>query len=118
MFTEATNRSDNSSPPLAGGDKGRGLAPAGAHESASARVAYRRSDRRQGLFARCRAQTPPLIPSRKGRGRFLSRSSSLLWIMIAALALSLAACGKKGPPEPPEGKTDQFPRQYPDPSSL
>jgi predicted small lipoprotein YifL len=38
--------------------------------------------------------------------------------MIAALALSLAACGKKGAPEPPPGKSDNFPRQYPDPSSL
>jgi predicted small lipoprotein YifL len=34
------------------------------------------------------------------------------------VALSLAACGKKGPPELPPGKTDKFPRQYPDPSSL
>jgi predicted small lipoprotein YifL len=40
------------------------------------------------------------------------------WLVIVGLALSVAACGKKGPPEPPEGKTDQFPRQYPDPSSL
>ncbi len=44
--------------------------------------------------------------------------SALLVFTIVALALSLSACGKKGPPEPPEGKTDQFPRQYPDPSSL
>ena len=42
----------------------------------------------------------------------------LLWVVIAALALSLSACGKQSAPEPPEGKTDQFPRQYPDPSSL
>ena len=42
--------------------------------------------------------------------------SALLVFMI--VALSLSACGKKGPPEPPEGKSDQFPRQYPDPSSL
>ncbi len=51
----------------------------------------------------------------RGRGR---PYSALLVFMIVALALSLSACGKKGPPEPPEGKTDQFPRQYPDPSSL
>ena len=42
----------------------------------------------------------------------------LQWVTIAALALSLSACGKKSAPEPPEGKTDQFPRQYPDPSTL
>jgi predicted small lipoprotein YifL len=38
--------------------------------------------------------------------------------MIVALALSLSACGKKGPPEPPDPQTDHYPRQYPDPSSL
>ena len=40
------------------------------------------------------------------------------WIMIFALALSLSACGKSGTPEPPDPKTDHYPRQYPDPSSL
>jgi predicted small lipoprotein YifL len=40
------------------------------------------------------------------------------WIMIVALALSLSACGKKGPPEPPDPQSDKFPRQYPDPSTL
>jgi predicted small lipoprotein YifL len=42
----------------------------------------------------------------------------LQWAVIVALALSLSACGKRSAPELPEGKTDQFPRQYPDPSSL
>ncbi|HZF36369.1 MAG TPA: lipoprotein [Candidatus Angelobacter sp.] len=42
----------------------------------------------------------------------------LQWVAIFALALSLAACGKQGAPEPPDPKTDHFPRQYPDPSSL
>jgi predicted small lipoprotein YifL len=102
--------SGSSSPPLAGG--GRGLAPAGAHGSASASVGYDRSTER--YFARCRAQTPPPSPSRKGRGRFVL----LFGITVAVLALSLSACGKKGAPEPPDPKTDQFPRQYPDPSSL
>jgi predicted small lipoprotein YifL len=46
------------------------------------------------------------------------RRAALQCIMMVALALALAGCGKKGPPEPPEGKTDQFPRQYPDPSTL
>jgi predicted small lipoprotein YifL len=39
-------------------------------------------------------------------------------LALLVLALFLSACGKKGPPEPPGGKPDQFPRQYPDPSSL
>jgi predicted small lipoprotein YifL len=42
----------------------------------------------------------------------------LQWVAIAALALSLSACGKAGPPEPPDPQTDKSPRQYPDPSSL
>ncbi len=42
----------------------------------------------------------------------------LQWVVIAALALALSACGKKGAPEPPEPQSDHFPRQYPDPSSL
>lgn len=35
-------------------------------------------------------------------------------LLALALAVSLAACGKKGPPEPP-GPPDQviYPRQYP-----
>ena len=44
--------------------------------------------------------------------------SSCSWMMIAALAVSLSACGKKGAPEPPDPQSDHFPRQYPDPSSL
>jgi predicted small lipoprotein YifL len=44
--------------------------------------------------------------------------SALLAFMIVALALSLSACGKKGPPEPPDPQSDHFPRQYPDPSTL
>ena len=39
-------------------------------------------------------------------------------LILALAGLPLAACGKKGPPELPEGQTDQFPRQYPDPNEL
>ena len=31
----------------------------------------------------------------------------------AAGAAFLAACGKKGPPEPPNGKESTYPRTYP-----
>lgn len=35
-------------------------------------------------------------------------------LLIAALfALGLAACGKEGPPEPPEGEPVTYPRTYP-----
>jgi predicted small lipoprotein YifL len=39
-------------------------------------------------------------------------------LLIAALALLPAGCGKKGDPELPNGETDEFPRQYPDPDTL
>ena len=41
-----------------------------------------------------------------------------LALILAIAGSALAACGKKGPPELPEGQTDQFPRQYPDPNEL
>ena len=37
--------------------------------------------------------------------------------LFAALGASLAACGRKGPPEPPPGTEDQYPRKYPAPPS-
>jgi predicted small lipoprotein YifL len=38
----------------------------------------------------------------------------VLFLIALSLALpALSACGRKGPPEPPEGST--YPRQYPDP---
>ncbi len=44
---------------------------------------------------------------------------TLLFVALLALAGGgLAACGKKGPPELPEGTTDSFPRQYPDPNEI
>jgi predicted small lipoprotein YifL len=49
------------------------------------------------------------------------RVRELRWcavMLVAALALLPAGCGKKGDPELPNGETDQFPRQYPDPDSL
>ncbi len=36
-----------------------------------------------------------------------------LAIIVVCLALGLAACGKKMPPQPPDGST--YPRQYPKP---
>ena len=34
-------------------------------------------------------------------------------MLICALAAPLAACGKKGPNEPPPGKESTYPKQYP-----
>jgi hypothetical protein len=53
------------------------------------------------------------MESRRGRPY-----GARLALVIVALALSLSACGKKGPPEPPDPQSDNFPRQYPDPSTL
>jgi predicted small lipoprotein YifL len=33
--------------------------------------------------------------------------------LLLALLLPLAACGKKGPLEPPTGEPNTYPRQYP-----
>jgi hypothetical protein len=54
--------------------------------------------------------------SRPIAGVWQRRCASLC--IVVALALTVAACGKRGDPQLPEGKTDEFPRQYPDPSSL
>ncbi len=44
-----------------------------------------------------------------------SRSSAviMLALMVFALALPLAGCGKKGAPSPPPGEPNTFPRSYP-----
>jgi predicted small lipoprotein YifL len=34
-------------------------------------------------------------------------------LVLLAAALPLAACGRKGPPEPPEGADPKVPRRYP-----
>jgi predicted small lipoprotein YifL len=39
-----------------------------------------------------------------------------LLLVLAALLLPLAACGKRAPPEPPPGEVNQFPRTYPNPN--
>lgn len=42
----------------------------------------------------------------------LLRTLALL-LLVAALAGPLAACGKKGPPIPPDGEDSTYPRSYP-----
>jgi hypothetical protein len=46
----------------------------------------------------------------------VSRPRARALLVAAAAALMLASCGKKGPPEAPEGST--YPRVYPKPSSM
>ena len=96
MLRDATSRKETNSPSLAGGLDRR-------------RASFDQHRMRSFLCATKNFPHPELVEGRR---------IVLQWIMIAALALSLAACGKQGPPEPPAGKTDKFPRQYPDPSSL
>ena len=38
---------------------------------------------------------------------------AILLLMFAMLALAPAACGRKGAPVLPPGKTDEFPSKYP-----
>jgi predicted small lipoprotein YifL len=68
-----------------------------------------------GKFMRCKGLRRGALLRAAARGR---STSALLAFMIVAVALSLSACGKKGPPEPPDPQSDHFPRQYPDPSTL
>jgi predicted small lipoprotein YifL len=52
----------------------------------------------------------PRISSRSARWA----KSFVLLTLLAAFALPLAACGKKGPLDPPPGSEDsQYPRSYP-----
>jgi predicted small lipoprotein YifL len=37
----------------------------------------------------------------------------MLLLLLATVALAPAACGRKGAPVLPPGKTDQFPSKYP-----
>lgn len=37
----------------------------------------------------------------------------VMLLLICALAAPLAACGKKGKLEPPDGEKTDYPRQYP-----
>ncbi|MBI4184868.1 MAG: hypothetical protein HY521_12825 [Proteobacteria bacterium] len=45
------------------------------------------------------------------RGRRLARAVAV--VLFAAALTALAACGKKGPPEPPPGEPITYPRTYP-----
>ena len=42
----------------------------------------------------------------------------ILMAFVLALAAPLAACGRKGPPEPPPGADEKYPRGYPSGSSA
>lgn len=40
-----------------------------------------------------------------------------VWLMLAlVIALPLAACGKRAPPDPPPGVKDTYPKFYPNPN--
>ena len=41
------------------------------------------------------------------------RRVGMLMVLCAALALGMAACGKKGNLKPPAGEKSSFPRSYP-----
>lgn len=43
----------------------------------------------------------------------MSRSVILSVLMLALVAPVLAACGKKGDPNPPSGSSAPYPRKYP-----
>jgi predicted small lipoprotein YifL len=41
------------------------------------------------------------------------RAIAALVLLVAALALPLAGCGKKGAPSPPADQPNTYPRSYP-----
>ena len=45
-----------------------------------------------------------------GRGGIWGRAAPVIVLLIA---LALAGCGRKGPPQPPPGVPDVYPRTYP-----
>lgn len=58
------------------------------------------------------------MPGRFSSGQFIARWARrfTLLALLGALALPLAACGKKGPLDPPPGTEESphpYPRQYP-----
>jgi predicted small lipoprotein YifL len=44
--------------------------------------------------------------------------SVLALVLAAALMGTLSACGKRGAPEPPPGQKNEYPRNYPNPSTY
>lgn len=51
-------------------------------------------------------------PSHRGPAR------ALALLLVCALALGVAACGKRGKPELPEGEKDTLPQVYPAPGTY
>ena len=63
-----------------------------------------------------KARTDENRITRKRMARILATA-----LVAVGLSVSLSACGKKGPPEPPSdktGKKSDFPRAYPNPKSY
>jgi hypothetical protein len=46
-------------------------------------------------------------------GALRSRRGLAAALVVLAIGLPLAACGKKGAPQPPPGEPDTYPRVYP-----
>jgi len=61
------------------------------------------------------ARVPPSPPPRGGEGRGEVGHARRLVLLAALLllALPLAACGKKGAPQPPADEPNTYPRTYP-----
>lgn len=51
--------------------------------------------------------------SGKGRMHSVRASRVLMALLLSALALAPAACGRKGEPVLPPGQSDNFPHRYP-----
>jgi predicted small lipoprotein YifL len=66
-------------------------------------------DDKRTMFSRPQIPMTDEEPQRQ-RGKRVTRRGLLL---LAALGLPLAGCGRKGPPVPPEDADPEAPRRYP-----
>ena len=60
-----------------------------------------------------RTTPAPTHPHLGGGGKRSVLARALLLLLLATIALAPAACGRKGAPVLPPGKTDEFPSKYP-----
>jgi len=59
------------------------------------------------------ASPTPTLPRVGGGGTRSVFARAVLLLLLGTLALAPAACGRKGAPVLPPGKTDEFPSKYP-----
>ncbi len=57
-----------------------------------------------------------ILSLRRRRSRRLEGRTIMALLLVASLALTLTACGKRTSPDPPPGEKSVYPRIYPNPN--